>query len=64
MRTEDHADAKLFPEVQLPAEQRNLEPEREVIRCPICYHPIPLEHMKPKLQCRRCGYLESCCNPY
>jgi Zn finger protein HypA/HybF involved in hydrogenase expression len=38
--------------------------EEEVLRCPVCYHPIPAEQMGAKLHCRRCGYLESCCNPY
>lgn len=33
------------------------------VRCPICYQIIPPEHFGRKLHCRRCGYLESCCNP-
>lgn len=33
------------------------------VRCPICFHIVPPEHMGYKLRCRRCGYLESCCNP-
>ncbi|HZO90074.1 MAG TPA: hypothetical protein VFB38_17225 [Chthonomonadaceae bacterium] len=33
------------------------------VRCPVCYHLIPPEHIGYKLHCRRCGYLESCCNP-
>lgn len=38
--------------------------EEEVLRCPVCYHPIPEEQLGTKLHCRRCGYLESCCNPH
>jgi hypothetical protein len=37
--------------------------EGEIV-CPVCYHAIPPEHIGYKLHCRRCGYLESCCNPY
>ncbi len=33
------------------------------VRCPVCYHLIPPEQIGYKLHCRRCGYLESCCNP-
>ena len=33
------------------------------VRCPVCYHLVPPEQMGYKLHCRRCGYLESCCNP-
>jgi hypothetical protein len=33
------------------------------IRCPVCYRTIPPEHIGYKIHCRRCGYLESCCNP-
>ncbi len=33
------------------------------VRCPVCHQIIPPEHIGPKLHCRRCGYLESCCNP-
>jgi hypothetical protein len=33
------------------------------VRCPVCHHPVPAEHIGYKLHCRRCGYLESCCNP-
>ena len=39
-----------------------MEREGEV-RCPVCQHIIPPEHIGYKLHCRRCGYLESCCNP-
>jgi hypothetical protein len=37
--------------------------EGEIV-CPVCYHVIPPEHIGYKLHCRRCGYLESCCNPF
>lgn len=33
------------------------------VRCPVCHHLVPPEHIGYKLHCRRCGYLESCCNP-
>jgi hypothetical protein len=33
------------------------------IRCPVCHHLVPPEHIGYKLHCRHCGYLESCCNP-
>lgn len=33
------------------------------VRCPVCHHIVPPEHIGYKLHCRRCGYLESCCNP-
>ncbi|MCS6776543.1 MAG: hypothetical protein RMJ43_01130 [Chloroherpetonaceae bacterium] len=33
------------------------------VRCPVCYQIIPPEHLGHKMHCRRCGYLESCCNP-
>ena len=33
------------------------------VRCPVCYHIMPPEQIGYKLHCRRCGYLESCCNP-
>jgi len=33
------------------------------IRCPVCYQLVPPEQIGYKLHCRRCGYLESCCNP-
>ncbi|HZT43362.1 MAG TPA: hypothetical protein VFA07_14435 [Chthonomonadaceae bacterium] len=33
------------------------------VRCPVCYHIVPPEQIGYKLHCRRCGYLESCCNP-
>jgi hypothetical protein len=36
--------------------------EGEIV-CPVCYHGIPPEHIGYKLHCRRCGYLESCCDP-
>jgi hypothetical protein len=39
-----------------------LEIEGEV-RCPVCHHVVPPEQIGYKLHCRRCGYLESCCNP-
>lgn len=32
-------------------------------RCPVCQAVIPPEQMGRKVWCRRCGYLESCCNP-
>jgi hypothetical protein len=48
----------------LPACRLHLAFEREgEIRCPVCHHPVPPEHIGYKLHCRRCGYLESCCNP-
>ncbi len=34
------------------------------VRCPVCHHLVPPEHIGYKLHCRRCGYLESCCNPF
>ena len=33
------------------------------VRCPVCHQLMPPEHIGYKLHCRRCGYLESCCNP-
>ena len=33
------------------------------VLCPVCHRLIPPEEMGYKLHCRRCGYLESCCNP-
>lgn len=33
------------------------------IRCPVCHQLVPPEHIGYKLHCRKCGYLESCCNP-
>ncbi|HLK56507.1 MAG TPA: hypothetical protein VKU00_08085 [Chthonomonadaceae bacterium] len=33
------------------------------VRCPVCHQIVPPEHIGYKLHCRRCGYLESCCNP-
>lgn len=33
------------------------------VRCPVCHHLVPPEHIGYKLHCRRCGYMESCCNP-
>jgi hypothetical protein len=34
-----------------------------IVRCPVCFHIVPPEHIGYKLHCRKCGYLESCCNP-
>lgn len=31
------------------------------VRCPVCSHLVPPEHIGYKLHCRNCGYLESCC---
>jgi NADH pyrophosphatase NudC (nudix superfamily) len=31
--------------------------------CPICGHEFAPEEIGKKPHCRRCGYLESCCNP-
>lgn len=33
------------------------------VRCPVCFSVVPPEHIGYKLHCRKCGYLESCCNP-
>ncbi len=35
----------------------------DAYRCPVCQAVIPPEHLGRKVWCRRCGYLESCCNP-
>jgi hypothetical protein len=34
------------------------------VRCPVCHQIVPPEQIGYKLHCRRCGYLESCCNPF
>jgi NADH pyrophosphatase NudC (nudix superfamily) len=31
--------------------------------CPVCAHEFAPEEIGKKPHCRRCGYLESCCNP-
>ena len=31
--------------------------------CPVCGHEFLPEEIGRKPHCRRCGYLESCCNP-
>ena len=31
--------------------------------CPVCGHEFLPEEIGKKPHCRRCGYLESCCNP-
>jgi len=31
--------------------------------CPICRHEFLPDEIGKKPHCRRCGYLESCCNP-
>lgn len=33
------------------------------VRCPVCFQLVSPEHIGYKLHCRKCGYLESCCNP-
>ena len=45
------------------------QPDKEAPRagtnlfCPICGHEFLPEEIGKKPHCRRCGYLESCCNP-
>ena len=31
--------------------------------CPVCHAVIPSEEVGRKVWCKKCGYLESCCNP-
>ena len=48
------------PDCRLNLTARETEGE---VRCPVCHHVVPPEQIGYKLHCRRCGYLESCCNP-
>jgi hypothetical protein len=38
------------------------DPDTEY-HCPVCHAVIPSEEIGRKVWCKRCGYLESCCNP-
>ena len=55
-----------------PAPQRDADPKRDAkpadacgtnLFCPVCGHEFLPEEIGKKPHCRRCGYLESCCNP-
>lgn len=35
--------------------------EQHQPRCPVCAEPMT--DLYPKPRCRKCGYLQSCCNP-
>jgi len=35
--------------------------EQVFLRCPVCAEPMT--DLYPKPRCRKCGYLQSCCNP-
>jgi hypothetical protein len=35
--------------------------EQNSPRCPVCAEPMT--DLYPKPRCRKCGYLQSCCNP-
>jgi NADH pyrophosphatase NudC (nudix superfamily) len=38
-------------------------PGKTNLFCPVCGHEFLPEEIGKKPHCRRCGYLESCCNP-
>ncbi|HEX5323850.1 MAG TPA: hypothetical protein VFW40_08700 [Capsulimonadaceae bacterium] len=42
--------------VDTPARKDQPQP-----RCPVCAEPMT--DLYPKPRCRKCGYLQSCCNP-
>ena len=57
-----------------PQTPRNADPKRDAagktadacgtnLFCPVCGHEFLPEEIGKKPHCRRCGYLESCCNP-
>ena len=46
-----------------PAENGEGERHRTFLFCPVCGHEFLPEEIGKKPHCRRCGYLESCCNP-
>ena len=45
-----------------PCRLRSTDPDTEY-HCPVCHSVIPSEEIGRKVWCKKCGYLESCCNP-
>ena len=43
------------------AERNQMPPVEEWPRCPVCAQPMT--DLYPKPRCKKCGYLQSCCNP-
>jgi Zn finger protein HypA/HybF involved in hydrogenase expression len=62
MQRASTADAQAKPTAQ-PCHLSPISDRPGEVRCPVCHHLVPPEHIGYKLHCRRCGYLESCCNP-
>jgi hypothetical protein len=63
------ADTQTVQNVHSEPRSRNGNPaylanaKQGEVLCPVCFAVVPPEHIGYKLHCRRCGYLESCCNP-